>query len=208
MGLPRLTAHGRFAIADRHMGPTRLVSAFVGIGLLVASSGCRRGARTPAAAFLRFEEAVSGGDLLAIYDCLDSVTRASVQSVHSDERLMRTLVIAKYPETEQARELARLQPEEPSPGRYFARTVQGERLLDGWQRRLGTKRSALIERKESDRSVSIGRQDGTPFIFCDADGTWNFCELQSTWLAHKERAHHAKKTVQENAALYQRAERQ
>jgi hypothetical protein len=187
----------------------RVLGPLLGFGLLAVGSGCRKGEKTPEAAYLRFEQAVIEGDGLALYDCLDRATRTSVQSAYGDERLMRTLVTAKYPEADQARELTRLQQsEELDPAHYFARAIKDEQLPESWRRRLGSKSSALIERKESDRSTSVGRQDGTPFVFCKEGGAWGFCELEAAWKAHKERAHHAKKTVQENATLYQKAEAQ
>ena len=46
-----------------------------------------------------------------------------------------------------------------------------------------------------------------PFVFIVTATAWGFSELDSEWSQERDRASHAVKTVRDNAALYQKADR-
>jgi hypothetical protein len=192
---------------------SRTTAAVVAVGALalaLALAACHRGPKTPTAAYLELERAVAGGDGLAFYAVLDEPTRWSVQSTFSDQKLMRTIISAKYPEAEAQKELARLAAaEEPDAAHYFARIAGDRQTVTGYRRRLGAVSGEVKTKVMADDDVYVARADGMPFRFHkNGNGSWGFSELEREWALEKDRASHAVKTVQDNAKLYQKAEGQ
>jgi hypothetical protein len=167
--------------------------------------GCKK-PLSPEEAFRRVEHAVAAGDGLELYALLDPATRASIEGTYKDERLMRTIISAKYPEVEAARELQRLEPAaEIDAPHYFAKVAQARQLFDTYRRRLGSVSGPIVSKAEGPDVVLVMRQDGLPFRLRRGSDGWRLAELDTEWSLEKDRAVHAVKTVHENAALYQKA---
>jgi hypothetical protein len=183
--------------------------ALVFMILAVAAAGCHRGAKTPEQAFAAVERAVAAGDAVGFYQLLDDETRWSIDSVLHDQKLMRTIISAKYPESEAEKALAPLAAaDERDPPHFFAR-LDGERhIVAGYRRRLGSVSGPTMTRPDGADDVWVARQDGMPFRFHHDRGGWGFSELASEWTLEKDRNIHALHTVQENAKLYKKAEGQ
>jgi hypothetical protein len=178
--------------------------------LALALSACHRGPKTPTAAYLAMEPAIAGGDALAFYPLLTEQTRWSVESTWRDQKLMRTIISAKYPEAEAQKELARLAAaEEPDAAHYFARLAGERGTVTQYRRRLGAVSGEVKTKPMAEDDVYVARADGMPFRFHrNKNGSWGFSELEQEWALEKDRATHAVKTVQDNAKLYQKAEGQ
>jgi hypothetical protein len=175
----------------------------------VALAGCHRGARTPEGAYLELEKAVKNGDGVAFFATLDQETRWSIESVFSDERMMRTIIAAKYPEAEAQKELARLSAaEESDAAHYFAHVDRERQILARYGSRLAQASGRVEVVAGDDETLAVvARQAGPTLRFHrDKGGRWGFGELGPEWALEKDRAAHAVKTVRENAALYQKAE--
>ncbi len=173
-------------------------------------AGCARGEKTPEAAFQKLERAIAAGDAVSFYKLLDQPTRWSVESTLHDQRLMRTIISAKYPEAEAGKALATLAAaEETDAAHYFARLNRDRHLVEAYRKRLGSVSGPIKSKIDGPDDVWVARQDGMPFRFHkNKDGSWGFTELRGDWELEKDRAAHAVKTVQENAKLYQKAETQ
>ncbi len=174
----------------------------------LGASGCQpRPPRSPEAALERLQAAVAGGDGVALYWCLDQATRWAIESTWRDQRNMRTIITAKYPEAEARQALGRLAAAaEPDAKRYFAAVARERQLLEQLRARLGPA-AAATRQQETDRTVLLARSGGAPLRFARGrDGSWGFAELDGEWRREQERAVHALATVRENASLYQRAQ--
>jgi hypothetical protein len=187
----------------------RTTAAFAAV-LALALGACHRGPKTPVAAYLALEKAIAAGDAVAFYAALDQPTRWSIESTLRDQRQMRTIIGAKYPEAEAQKELARLAAaEETDPARYFARIAAERQTVESYRRRLGAVSGEVKTKPVAEDDVYVARADGMPFRFHrNGNGTWGFSELEREWALEKDRAVHAVHTVQENAKLYQKAEGQ
>jgi hypothetical protein len=174
----------------------------------LALGACHRGPKTPAAAYLQLERAIAAGDAIAFYKLLDEPTRWSIESTLREQRLMRTIISAKYPEAEAQKELARLAAaEETEPAGYFARVARERQIIEGYRRRLGAVSGEVKTKEMAPDDIYVARADGMPFRFHqNGNGSWGFSELEREWALEKDRAVHAVRTVQENAKLYQKAE--
>jgi hypothetical protein len=161
-------------------------------------------ATDPEDAFRRVERALAAGDGMAIFPYLDQPTRWAIQSAFEDQRMMRTIITAKYPEEEQARALQPLTAaEEIDVSHYFAHVVRDRHTCDQYRPRLGSASGPIMLRADGPSGLWIARQDGRPFHFArDSRGNWGWSELGQEWALEKDRANHAVKTVRDNAALY------
>jgi hypothetical protein len=179
------------------------------LALLVAA-GCSRGPKTPEQAFQQLERAVAAGDAAAVYGLVDQHTRWSIQSALKDQRLMRTIITAKYPEAEAQKALATLRAaEETDPAQYYKRVNDERRVVEAFRKRLGSVSGPIKSKIDGPDAVWVARQDGMPFHFAkNRDGSWGWSELRGDWELEKDRAQHGVKTVQENAKLYQKTETQ
>jgi hypothetical protein len=183
--------------------------AVVGALLLaVVAGGCRRGARSPEDAYVAFEKAVRAGDGEAFYAALDTPTRWSIDSAYSDQRMMRTIIVAKYPEAEAQKELARLSAaEEADAAHYFAHVDRERQVGARYRAQLEAATGDVRTRTVGEAEAEVGRGSTPPLRFHrDDHGRWGFAELATEWALEKDRAAHAVKTVRDNAALYQKAE--
>jgi hypothetical protein len=176
--------------------------------VLLAAAGCHRGARSAEDAYVAFEKAVKAGDAEAFYAALDQPTRWAIESAFSDQRMMRTIITAKYPEAEAQKELARLAAaEESDAARYFAHVDRDRQILARYRARVEAATGAVTSRAVGDDGAEVARGSAPPLRFHrDNHGRWGFAELAAEWVLEKDRAAHAVKTVRENAALYQKAE--
>jgi hypothetical protein len=184
------------------------VLALAGALATLGTSGCHRGPKSPAEAYGALERAVAASDATAFYALLDDNTRWSIESTLRDQRLMRTIISAKYPEAEAQKELSRLAAaEEAEPARYFARVDEARGVVPGYRARLGGATGAVAVMPLGDDVADVTRGGGAPCRFHrNRNGSWGLAELTETWTLEKDRAVHAVKTVRENAALYQKAE--
>ncbi|HZS35497.1 MAG TPA: hypothetical protein VFF06_01655 [Polyangia bacterium] len=182
----------------------RVLLTAVALLLQVGAAGCHRRARSADEAFKQVERAVAAGDALALYDLLDAPTRAAVKDAFHDEALERTIISAKYPESEQPAALAKLDAAAaPDVEHYFARVAGARKTVEGFRKRLGSVSGPILQKPDGDAAVWVARQDGMPFHFRrDADGSWGFSELSAEWALEKDRANHAVKTVRDNASLF------
>lgn len=182
----------------------------VPVVLLLVAAGCARGPKTPEQAFQALERSIAAGDALGFYAVLDDPTQWSIQSTLREQRLMRTIIRAKYPEADADKALAGLAAaEESDPAHYFARLNRERRIVEAYRKRLGSVSGPIKSKIEGADAVWVAREDGMPFHFAkNARGSWGFSELRGDWELEKDRAIHAVRTVQENAKLYQKAEAQ
>ncbi len=180
------------------------------VALALLAGACTRGPKTPEQAFQKLEVAIAAGDAVAFYKLLDQPTRWSVESTLHDQRLMRTIISAKYPEAEAQKALATLRAaEETDPAQYFKRINDERHVVEAFRKRLGSVSGPIKSKIDGPDAVWVARQDGMPFHFAkNKDGSWGWSELRGDWELEKDRAQHAVKTVQENAKLYQKAEAQ
>jgi hypothetical protein len=174
--------------------------------LLVMLAGACRPKEPPDAVFLRLERAVAAGSGVELYRLLDPATQQAVDGAYRDERLMRTIIAAKYPEKARAEELQHLAAAaEDDVERYFAKVAEQRRLFDTLRRRLGSVSGPVRERPDGTDGLMLSREDGLPFRLRRTRAGWRFVELQAEWALERDRADHAVKTVHDNAALYKKA---
>lgn len=175
--------------------------------VLSLSSGCKKETLTLEQTFEQLELAIVKGDAAAFYRHLDGPTQAAVKDTLASEKLQRTIVAGKFPESERAAALERLgAAAEDDPARYFARINERDKVVEALRKRLGSVSGEIMKKPESETSVWVARKDGLPFRFARGEnGRWGFSELQVEWNLAKDRAAHAVKTVRENAALYEKA---
>lgn len=179
-----------------------LVAVLVG-----ALAGCTRGPKTPEQAFAGLETAIRADDAPALYHLLDQPTQWAIQSTLRDQRLMRTIIGAKYPEAEAKKALVRLQAAtEKDPAQYFKRVDQERHILAGLRARLGPPGGPIQNKIDGPDAEWVARRPGQPFHFQkNQDRTWGFEGLRADWQREQERAVHDLGTVKENAKLYQKA---
>jgi hypothetical protein len=180
------------------------------VAVVVGAAACTRGPKTPEQAFQALERAIAAGDAVAVYGLLDQPTRWSIQSTLKNQRLMRTIISAKYPEAEAQKALAGLRAaEETDAAQYFKRINDERHVIEAYRKRLGSVSGPIKNKIDGADSEWVARQDGMPFQFAkNRDGSWGWSELRGEWELEKDRAQHAVGTVQENAKLYQKAETQ
>jgi hypothetical protein len=174
----------------------------------VTFAACDARPKTPEEALARLESAVAANDAAVFFRLLDQTTREAIASTLRDQRLQRTIIVAKYPESEVPQALARLQAaEETDAARYFARCDAQRHILEPYRKRLALTKGAITIHADGDY-LWAARQDGAPLRFHhDKDGAYGFAELESDWLLEQDRATHAVTTVRQNAALFRQAER-
>jgi hypothetical protein len=176
---------------------------------LLLLAGCARGPKTAEQAFQLLERSIAAGDALGFYQVLDQPTQWAIQSTLRDQRLMRTIISAKYPEAEAQRVLASLRAaDELDPAHYFARVNDERHIVEAYRKRLGPVSGPIQSKIDGADQVWVARQEGgMPFRFHkNSNGSWGFGELRGDWELEQDRAQHAVKTVRENAKLYQKAE--
>ena len=177
------------------------------VAFALVAAGCHRGPATPEAAYLALEQAVAANNALAFYALVDDETRWSMESVFHDQKLMRTIISAKYPEAEADKALAPLAAaDERDAAHFFARVDATRHIVAGYQRRLGAVSGPVMTKPDGADAAWVARQDGMPFHFHHDKRGWAFSELAAEWALEKDRNIHALHTVQENAKLYQKAE--
>ena len=173
----------------------------------LALAGCHHYPKTPEEALGQIERVVTSADGLAAWQLVDPQTRAAASSVLADERLMQTIVKAKYPPAEATRELDRLAAaDEADEAHFFARTCKAWALLEGYRKRLGSVSGPIQVKPDGDQAAWVTRGDGMPFHVVKAGGGWAWQDLRGEWQLERDRASHAVKTVRDNAALYKKAD--
>jgi hypothetical protein len=167
---------------------------------------CGQYPKTPELALAEIERVVVSGDALKAWDLVDRDTRSAADSVLQDERLMQTIVKAKYPPAEAARELERLAAaDEPDAKHFFSRTCKAWQQIEGMRKRLGSVSGEIKTRGDAPGSVWVARSDGMPFHLGKVGGGYAWLDLRGEWVLEKDRAGHAVKTIRDNAALYKTA---
>jgi hypothetical protein len=186
----------------------RLLLAVVpALGAAIALPACAKYPKTPEDALQRIERVVVSGDALAAWELVDRETRAAAESVLADERLMQTIVRAKYPPAEAARELERLAAaDEPDAAHFFARTCKTWKLLEGYRKRLGSVSGPIKTQLDAAGVPWVARHDGMAFRLTKQAGGYAWGDLRGEWQLERDRASHAVKTVRDNAALYKKTE--
>lgn len=177
------------------------------VALALFAAACTRGPRTPEQAFQKLEVAIAAGDAVAFYNVLDQPTKWAIQSTLRDQRVMRTIIKAKYPEAEAAKALRPLAAaEESDPAQYFKRINDERHIVQAYRKRLGPVSGSIRSKIDGADDCWVARQDGMPFRFHkNKDRSWGFTELLGDWKAEQDRADHAVATVRENAKLYEKA---
>jgi hypothetical protein len=195
----------RFAIADTVIRPS--VRAYVwGITALLTVAGCHRKAVDPDESFKKLELSIVTADAGAFYDLLDKGTQKSIEGTWRDQQLQRTIISAKFPESEAGPALARLAAAAANdPRSYFVALNKERKLVEAYRKRLGSVSGPIMHKPDGDDKLWIARQDGMPFHWVKSGGEWRFGELAVDWALEKDRASHAVATVRENAKLYQKA---
>jgi len=189
-------------VGGRVLGASALIAC-------IANAGCAKVAKTPEAALAEVERVVISGDGLLAWEIVDSQTRSAAESVFSDQRLMQTIVKAKYPAAEAAHELEQLAAaDEPDAAHFFARTCKTWGIIEGLRKRLGSVSGVIKTQSDAPGSLWVARADGMAFHLAKVGGGWAWVDLRGEWQLEKDRAAHAVKTVRDNAALYKKAEGQ
>lgn len=180
------------------------------LGALVAGTlflGCQAYPKSPELALVEIERAVVAGDALRAWELVDADTRSAAESVLADERLMQTIVKAKYPPAEAARELERLKgADEADVRHFFSATCARWRLIEGYRKRLGSVSGPIKTKEDVAGSQWVARQDGMAFHIVKSGSGWAWVDLRGEWQLERERAGHAVKTIRDNAALYKKSE--
>jgi hypothetical protein len=178
------------------------------VAAAIAAAACKSGAKTPEEGLQRLERAIAAADAAEFFACLTQKTRSDIEQAYKEERLQRTIIVAKYPDAEQAQALARLDAAAADDARqYFARVAKERKLVEGFRKRLGSV-SGPMTRKPDGEALWLVRQEGLPFRFAkNRDGSWGFAELETEWALERDRASHAVKTIRDNAAVYEKANR-
>src|SRR5262245_48111744 len=105
----------------------------------LAVVACERGPKTPEEAYQKVERAIAAADAHAVYTLLDRKTRSAIDAAYRDQQLQRTIIVAKYPDAEQARALQPLAAAaEEDPEKFFARAAQDKGTLAAYRKRLGS----------------------------------------------------------------------
>ena len=170
---------------------------------LACAAGCTKHPKTPEEALQKIEQAVTSGDGLMAYALIDDDTKHAVASVYANDRTMRTIIKAKYPPQEADRELGRLaDAEQPDAAHFFAAMENRWQSIQGYRKRLGSISGPIKTKPDGATAMYVARQDGMPFHLVKAGSGWAWNELRGEWAMEKDRAAHALKTVQDNAALY------
>jgi hypothetical protein len=178
------------------------------LGILFAA-GCTQYPKTPEAALIAIERVVVSADGLSAWELVDSDTRSAVDSVLSDQRLMQTIVKAKYPPAEAQKEMERLAAaDEPDAKHFFARTAKNWQQIEAFRKRLGSVSGPIQTRSDAPGSVWIARADGMAFHIQKVGGGYAWIDLRGEWQLERDRTLHAVKTIKDNAALYKKAEGQ
>lgn len=183
-------------------------SSFFPLAVVVAlAAGCDHYPKTPELALGQIERVVTSADALVAWELVDPQTRSAAASVLADERLMQTIVKAKYPPAEAKRELERLAAaDEPDDKHFFARTCKSWAMLEGYRKRLGSVSGPIKVKPDGESAAWVARVDGMPFRVVKVGGGWAWEDLRGEWQLEKDRASHAVTTVKENAALYKKAD--
>ncbi len=131
------------------------------LGLTVvafAALGCDHYPKTPEEALGQIEHVVTSADGLVAWQLVDPQTRSAAASVLTDERLMQTIVKAKYPPEEARRELERLAAaDEPDDAHFFARTCKAWAMLEGYRKRLGSVSGPIQTKADGDKAMWVSR---------------------------------------------------
>ena len=205
-----LRSHPRMSVVTKRFSESALRRAAGSLlALALLGAGCDRSAKTPEAALTQIERVVASGDGLLAWKIVDSQTRSAAEAVLEDQRLMQTIVKAKYPAAEAARELEKLAAaDEPDAAHFFARTCKTWGLIEGLRKRLGSVSGVVKTQADAPGSLWVARADGMAFHLAKVGGGWAWVDLRGEWQMEKDRAAHAVKTVRDNAALYKKAEGQ
>jgi hypothetical protein len=179
-----------------------IVACWAAFGL----AGCQRYPKTPELTLIAVERAIASADGLAAWKIIDPETRQAVESVMADERQAQTLVKAKYPPSEAARELLRLAAaDEVDAAHFFARTASSWSELEGYRGRLGGLSGPVLTRDDGPDKMWVKRTDGKAFHLVKRNGGWAWMDLRAEWALEKDRASHALQTLRDNAKLYQQS---
>ena len=177
--------------------------------LIVAAllSGCHSYPATPEDALSQIEQAVTSADGLMAWKLVDADTKSAVGAVLASDRLMQTIVKAKYPPADAQRELEHLAPaDQPDEAHFFAAMSTRWAALEGYRKRLGSISGPVKTRPDGDKMMWVARQDGMPFHLLKTGRGWAWIDPRTEWLLEKDRTAHALQTVQDNAALYKKSE--
>ncbi|MEO6950539.1 MAG: hypothetical protein ABI321_01895 [Polyangia bacterium] len=179
-------------------------SLFIAAVLL---AGCHSYPATPEDALSQIEQTVTSADPLAAWKLVDADTKSAVSAVLASERLMQTIVKAKYPPADAQLELEHLAAaDQPDDEHFFAAMTTRWAALEGYRKRLGSISGPVKTKPDGDKMMYVARQDGMPFHLLKTSRGWAWIDPRTEWLLEKDRAAHALKTVQDNAALYKKSE--
>ncbi len=154
---------------------------WLALGLVLIE--CHPRLNTPEKFQAGLQTAVAQSDGLLFFRCLDLETRWSIESTFRDQKTMRTLILAKYPEAEMARALFSMPfADEPDAPHFFARWATENKLFD-------RDRQAPFANLPPKRS---------------SDGNYGLDPWLGEWKVLQERAAHDLMTVRQNAALYRK----
>jgi hypothetical protein len=174
---------------------------------VLCTAACNQYPKTPELALGLVEKVVVANDGLRAWELVDHDTRRAVDSVLQDQRLMQTIVKAKYPPAEAARELERLAAADESDAQhFFARTTKSWGQIEAMRKRLGSVSGPIQVRSDAPGSVWVARADGMAFHLQKVGGGYAWIDLHGEWQLERDRTSHAVKTVRDNAALYKKAE--
>lgn len=172
--------------------------------LCVFSASCSS-AKTPEGACERLLSGIRDGDASQVFDGLLTTTQWSLHTVAKLNHEMRGLIETSYPASEKARELQRL-PNVGTNGRALFAHLYPLRYEATFRTRMGKGPITTQLDPKGDRATCMRAQGGgPPFELRRLDtGRWGMAELDSDWELAKLRAFHDRKTVQENARLYEK----
>ncbi len=142
-------------------------------------AGCHRGPKTPEEAFRKLELAVASGRPEALLECLSADTVRALRGAWQDERLARSLIEAKLPQSEKVGLLSGLTAAAQDDfGAYFAARAKEWASIERYRVRLGSVSGEIVQKAEGPSAMYLHRADGMPFHFTrSADGVWAFDEM-------------------------------
>jgi hypothetical protein len=172
------------------------------------SAGCRRGARSPEAAYARFAEAVKTRDGKRLYDALDLETRWSWMTVRRAHREAYDIILSNFPEGPERDQRSRryeAAAQSDSEAALFAEQLAPPR----WEELTAAIRGLPDQpplQPAGAGEMTVAPATGAPLRFRKGqDGRWGYAGLAAEAEDRKRRASADLELTRSSAADFERA---